>query len=241
MSGQTSFFRLHLLVIPGALALAALLSHYSSLDRTLTAAFYDAASSRFPAHASSMLELFGHRLSKDAVTVVWLGLLAAALSPNEWWSRRLAWMANRSILWAAVIGMALGPLIVVGLKGLNSYHCPWDLAEFGGAAEFSSNWFVAAAEIGYCFPGGHAASGFSLVALYFMAHAMEKPRLANVLLGLAIFIGITFSIIRMAQGAHFLSHNLWAGAICWFFAALVSCVEHSQRRQMFNVPVMVKP
>lgn len=240
MSAQTSFFRLHLLVIPGALALAALLAHYSGIDRVLTTAFYDAASSSFPAHTSRTLELLGHRLSKDAVTVVWLGLLAAALSPNTW-LRRPAWMANRRILWAAVIGMALGPLIVVGLKGLNSYHCPWDLVEFGGAAEFSSNWFVAAADVGYCFPGGHAASGFSLIALFFMARAMEKPRLANILLGLAILTGITFSVIRMAQGAHFLSHNLWAAAICWFCAALISCAEDSQRRHMFNVPALVKP
>lgn len=236
MSAQTSFFRLHLLVIPGALALAALLAHHSGIDHALAAAFYDAASSRFPAHASRLLELLGHRLPKDVVTVIWLGLLIAALAAHAWLPRRPAWMANRSILWAAVIGMALGPLIVVGLKGLNSYHCPWDLAEFGGAAEFSSNWFVAATEVGHCFPGGHASGGFSLVALYFMARAMERPRLARALLWAAVLTGVAFSVIRMVQGAHFLSHNLWAAAICWFVAALVSCIEDTHRRHMFNAP-----
>lgn len=236
MSEQTSFFRTHLLVIPGALALAALLAHHSGIDRALTAFFYDAASARFPAHASRLLELLGHRLAKDLVTVAWLGVLAAALRTHAWPQRQSAWMANRSILWATVIGMALGPLLVVGLKGMNSYHCPWELAEFGGAAEFTSNWFVAASEVGHCFPGGHAASGFCLVAMYFMAHAMEKPRLARALLWLAVLAGIAFSVIRMAQGAHFLSHNLWAAAICWFVAALAAYIEDTQRRHLFNAP-----
>ena len=236
MSEQPSFFRTHLLVIPGALALAALLAHYSGIDRALTAAFYDAASARFPAHTSRLLELFGHRLAKDLVTVVWLGLLATVLSTHLWPRWRPTWTAKRSILWATVIGMALGPLLVVGLKGMNSYHCPWDLAEFGGAAAFSSDWFVAASEVGHCFPGGHAASGFCLVALYFMAHAMEKPRLARALLWLTVLAGVAFSAIRLAQGAHFLSHNLWAAAICWFVAALASYVEDTQRRHLFNTP-----
>ena len=234
MPEQPNFFRFHLLLVPGALALAAWLAQHSGLDRALTAVFYDAASARFPAHASRTLELLGHRLAKDFVTVVWLGLLALALGSHVGLPRRPAWLADRSILWSAVVGMALGPAIVVGLKGLNSYHCPWDLAEFGGAAAFSSRWFVAATEVGHCFPGGHAAGGFSLVALYFMAHAMEKPRLARALLLLAVATGIAFSAIRMAQGAHFLSHNLWAAAICWFSAALVFCA--ASRRPVINAP-----
>lgn len=236
MPEQTSFFRTHLLVIPGALALAALLAHYSGLDRALTAAFYDAASARFPAHASHLLELLGHRLAKDVVTVIWLALLAAALSTHAWPRGRPTWTAQRGVLWMTVIGMALGPLLVVGLKGLNSYHCPWDLAEFGGAAAFSSDWFVTAAEVGHCFPGGHAASGFCLIALYFMAQAMAKPRLARALLWSAVLVGLAFSAIRMAQGAHFLSHNLWAAAICWFVAALAAYVEDTRRRQILNAP-----
>jgi len=27
--------------------------------------------------------------------------------------------------------------------------------------------------------------------------------------------------VRIAQGAHFLSHNLWSAALCWGLAALV--------------------
>ena len=221
------FFRTHLLLIPGALACAALLAQYSGLDRALTAAFYDAASTRFPAHSSATLELFGHRFAKTAVTLVWLGVLAAALSSR--WLPRLE--AHRRALWAAVTGMALGPLIVVAMKGLNAHHCPWDLREFGGAAEFSNAWFVAAADAGHCFPGGHAASGFSLIALFFLLREIGVTAWAKRMLWLAVWVGGTFSLIRMAQGAHFLSHNLWAAAICWWCAALL--FVPLQRRALF--------
>lgn len=234
MSHPNAFSRIHLLLIPGLLALAAVFAHDSGLDRVLAGVFYDPVRGDFPAHASRILELLGHRLAKDAVTVVWLALLSATLSTHAWPRWQPALTARRSALWSGVIGMALGPLIVVGLKGLNSSHCPWDLVEFGGGAELTSNWFVSAAEAGHCFPGGHAASGFSLVALYFMARALEQAQLARVVLLLGVLAGAAFSLIRMAQGAHFLSHNLWAAAICWFVAASAFCIEDLQRRQVLQ-------
>jgi membrane-associated PAP2 superfamily phosphatase len=229
---NANFFRTHLLVIPGALALAAMLVRNTGIDHALTAFFYDAATHRFPAHASAALELFGHRFAKTAVTMVWIALLVMAASTHLWpaWRSRLT--AHRAALWAAVAGMAMGPTVVVALKGLNSYHCPWDLREFGGAADFVTNWFVSAAEVGHCFPGGHAAAGFCLVALYFLACELERPQLARIALAGTLIAGVGFSAVRMAQGAHFLSHNLWAAAICWAMAALAFLPLHVQRSRL---------
>jgi membrane-associated PAP2 superfamily phosphatase len=232
MSTSTSFWRTHLLLIPGTLALAALLAHNNGIDHALTAFFYDAAQTRFPAHASSALELFGHRFAKTAVTMVWLVLLAAVCSTYVWPRWRPQWTANRAALWSAATGMALGPIIVVGLKGLNAYHCPWDLIEFGGGAAFTSGWFVSAAEVGYCFPAGHAASGYCLVALYFLACELNKPAAARLALWATVLVGASFSIIRIAQGAHFLSHTLWSAAICWFIAALAFLPVRAQRPRL---------
>jgi len=219
-SSSPSFFRTHLLLVPGALALAGLLAHNTGLDRALATVFYDPVSANFPAHTWNTLELFGHHFAKSAVTMVWLVLLLVAFSIQRWPNWRPQWARHRSAFWSAVAGMAVGPLIVVTLKGMNAYQCPWNLREFGGGADFSSGWFVAASQAGYCFPGGHAASGFSLIALYFLACHIDEPRRARWLLALVLLIGSSFSLIRMAQGAHFLSHNLWAAAICWFVAAL---------------------
>lgn len=231
MSTPASFYRTHLLLIPGALAFVALLSHASGFDQSLETVFYDATSRSFPVHAWAGLEMFGHHFAKTAVSMVWLALLACVLGTYVAPRWRPNWTAQRAAMWCAVAGMAMGPLIVVALKGMNAYHCPWDLIEFGGGAEFASGWFVAASQAGYCFPGGHAASGFCLVALYFLACETDNPRLARWMLALTLLVGTTFSLIRMAQGAHFLSHNLWAAAICWAAGALAFAPLYVQRKR----------
>jgi hypothetical protein len=38
---------------------------------------------------------------------------------------------------------------------------------------------------------------------------------------IALTTGIVFSLVRVVQGAHFLSHALWAASIDWLCAALV--------------------
>ncbi|RMR62467.1 hypothetical protein ALP83_200087 [Pseudomonas syringae pv. actinidiae] len=43
----------------------------------------------------------------------------------------------------------------------------------------------------------------------------RKPKLAKAGLIAAFSLGTIFSIGRMLQGAHFLSHNLWTAVFCW--------------------------
>ncbi|HWT54035.1 MAG TPA: phosphatase PAP2 family protein [Rhodocyclaceae bacterium] len=231
MFSSASFFRTHLLLIPITLGLMGELSHFSGFDHALEMIFYDTASNSFPAHASAALEMFGHHFAKTAVSMVWLALLVCVLSTYAWPRWRPNWTARRPALWSAFVGMAMGPLIVSALKGMNSYHCPWDLVDFGGGAEFTSSWFVPAAEVGHCFPGGHASSGFCLAALYFLARETDNPRLMRVMLMTTLAVGISFSLIRMVQGAHFLSHNLWSAAICWAAAALAFVPLYVQRQR----------
>ena len=214
------FWRRHLIWIPAGLAVAALLAHDSALDHWLSQAFFDSQLGHFPAHDWVWLELIGHRIAKNALSLVWLAWLLLAISVSwrpDWFPY---WQARRHWLLAAVTGMAAGPLLVSLLKELNAYHCPWDLYEFGGGAAYSSDWFVPASQVGHCFPGGHAASGFCLIALYFLACALHETRWARRLLFISLLVGSSFSLIRLIQGAHFLSHNLWAAALCWWLAAL---------------------
>jgi membrane-associated PAP2 superfamily phosphatase len=117
--------------------------------------------------------------------------------------------------------MALGPAIVYLLKQTTGHHCPWDLKAYGGFADVNLDWFVGGADAGHCFPSGHASAGYSLITLAFLGHATDRPWLARGGLIAAIVIGTAYSAIRVAQGAHFVSHNLWAAAIDWWAAALV--------------------
>jgi membrane-associated PAP2 superfamily phosphatase len=207
----------HVAIVPLALVLLAWLAAYSGFDRAVTELFYDTSVAGFPAHGSYWLELLGHRVAKILIWTIALGTLTAAFAierirQNPYEQRAVG---------LAVFAMALGPMMVSLLKNATSHHCPWDLRTYGGFADFSHDWFVSSADAGRCFPSGHASAGFALIALYFLGHAINRPRVARIGLIAAVVVGTAFSSVRVVQGAHFVSHNLWAAAIDWSAAALV--------------------
>ena len=208
---------LHGAAIPLALALFAWLASHSGFDQAVSDFFYDATLTRFPAHDSFWLELLGHRVAKAAIWILAAGMFAAAIGVGRTWPA-----ANeRHALWVALLAMALGPLIVYLLKQTTGHHCPWDLKAYGGFAEYSFDWFVTTTNAGHCFPSGHASAGYSLIALGFLGHAIDRPVLARTGFIAAIVLGTAYGAVRVMQGAHFVSHNLWAAAIDWWAAALV--------------------
>jgi membrane-associated PAP2 superfamily phosphatase len=213
-----------------ALALAGWMAGASGLDAAIAQALFDPAMADFPAHRSAVLETVGHHLAKSAVWIVWFVLVGAAIASHR--VERLA--PARRALWAAVIAMALGPATVATLKLFTGPRCPWDLVEFGGHGRQVAEWFVGRAEAGHCFPAGHAAGGFSLIALHFAGLATGDARLRRTGLWAGIACGIAFGAVRMVQGAHFLSHNLWAAAVVWAVAAAVFAIA-------FRAPAAAEP
>lgn len=204
-------------LLPVGLAACAVLFSESGLDAALSALFYDGARHQFLISTGGWIELIGHRVGKFVVLTCWL--LLAATGFATFWIPGLA--AHRRLAWTLVLAMALGPGAVTLLKAINSHPCPWSLKEFGGTAENSASWFVSRIEAGQCFPGGHAAGGFSIVALGFAGAVLRRPRLCRGGLSLGLGVGTAFSILQVAKGAHFMSHNLWAGAIDLWLVALV--------------------
>ena len=65
------------------------------------------------------------------------------------------------------------------------------------------------------------APGFSLFALAFAERSRGNARTMRIGFAIALTAGIVFSLVRVVQGAHFLSHALWAASIDWLCAALV--------------------
>ncbi|GAP35215.1 phosphatase PAP2 family protein [Piscinibacter sakaiensis] len=208
---------LHLLAIPLAFATAATLLRQSGLDTALSARFFDPASGHFLVSGSGWAEAIGHRALKSAVLALWLLLIAAAVAAR--WLPALR--PHQRLLWTTVAAMGLGPALVTVLKDINSHACPWDLVQFGGSAEPSARWFVPRIEAGRCFPSGHAAAGFSLVAPALALQVLGRRRLAHGAFALTLVAGAVFGGVRLVQGAHFMSHNLWSAAVDWFVAALV--------------------
>lgn len=219
----------HVVLIPTAFALLAVAAQRLGIDHALASAAFDPVHGAFPARASTWLELVGHRLAKSVVLGVWLLLLAGAVASG--WISRLR--RHRALLWTTTLAMAAGPILVVLLKDSNAHACPWDLKAFGGSADFANTWFVSRAEAGRCFPGGHAAGGFSLVALHFAGAAVGSTRLRSAGLAAALMAGAAFGGVRMLQGAHFLSHNLMSAAVVWSLAAL-AFIPYVRARERSN-------
>ncbi|WP_395490583.1 phosphatase PAP2 family protein [Cedecea davisae] len=180
------------------------LARDEGLDRWITGYWFDAATRQFPLQNNRLLDLLNHRLLKDLVIV------GGALS-LIWglWRRQ-----PRLVVVALLIG--LGALTVGILKDFSHHSCPWSLAEYGGnAVSYPLFGAVPAGSgPGRCFPGGHASSGFGVMALFFLFYR-ERPRLAWFCLFAGVFLGQMMGYGQVMRGAHFFSHNLWAGWWVW--------------------------
>ena len=56
--------------------------------------------------------------------------------------------------------------------------------------------------------------------LYFAGWALGRPAWRWWGLAIGILAGAGFSVVRILQGAHFLSQTLWSAALLWFLAAV---------------------
>ena len=202
--------------IPLALMVLLLVIDPSGVDFALAHRFYEPGLGFIGRH-NFWLEDILHDRAKQAVIV--LGVLAIAgfllsLLLVKWraWCRPLGYL---------VLSLAISTSIVTPLKKLTAIQCPWSLSEFGGSEAFSPllGERAATGNPGRCWPGGHASAGFSLIALFF-ALRDRRPRTARIALVVALGLGTLFSIGRMMQGAHFLSHNLWTLLFDWLICTL---------------------
>ena len=169
--------------------------------------------------------------------------------------RRLAWLIVLALLvfiWRPVaflrrihrgerVQLALTTLlslaVVTGLKYASTTSCPWDLTEFGGVARYASHWALGTLDGGggKCFPAGHASAGFAFIGGYF-ALRHHQPRAARIGLACALSAGLTLGGAQQVRGAHFLSHTLWTGWLCWTTGWICDMVartlhRHSARNQ----------
>ncbi len=139
------------------------------------------------------------------------------------------------IQWAAGTLLALAAISV--LKQRSQTSCPWDLAEFGGHATWVSHWAWQWVDggPGRCFPAGHASAGFAYLAGYFVLRQIE-PRLAWWWLAGSLAAGLLLGGVQQLRGAHYMSHTLWTGWLCWTVGGLVDSVTRRLRPSAAAVP-----
>lgn len=203
--------------LPLALMLALLLVEPNGLDFAVERLFYSPGLG-FVGRHSFWLEDVLHDRAKQAVYLIWAAAVWA-LAGSFFSARWYPWRRNLVYL---LLALAASTAIVAPLKAATGMHCPWSLTQFGGQETFKA--LLAhnppGHKAGRCWPGGHASAGFSLLALFF-ALRDQHFRAARWALWAALGLGSLFSLGRMAQGAHFLSHNLWTLLIDWTICLLL--------------------
>ena len=117
-------------------------------------------------------------------------------------------------------GVLLSVAAVALLKSANPAACPWSLTAYGGMVEPVSHWLWWATPVGGrggCFPAGHASAGFAFVGGWFVFRPVA-PVLARRWLLAALAAGLLLGLGQQWRGAHFMSHTLWSGWLCWCLA-----------------------
>lgn len=111
-----------------------------------------------------------------------------------------------------LLTILLGPGLVVEsiLKVYSGRARPRDIAVFGGEDPFTpAIWLAEACSRNCSFVSGHAALAFWVTAFAFL---FPVGRRRPILL-MGIVCGLLMGLVRMAEGAHFLSDILFAGII----------------------------
>ncbi|MCU1763381.1 phosphatase PAP2 family protein [Pseudomonas sp. 14P_8.1_Bac3] len=198
--------------VPVVAAIILLLLELTSLDMDLATLFYDPTAGDFIGRHSYFLEDILHDRAKQLVIA--FSVFAILGFIGAFFIARLKPFKRE--LGCLVLSLGLATSFVTPVKAVTAVQCPWSLEQFGGHEKYSEllSPRPATDKPGRCWPGGHAATGFTLFALFFVLRD-RRPRLARKAFIFAFALGTVFSVGRMMQGAHFFSHNVWTAIFCW--------------------------
>jgi membrane-associated PAP2 superfamily phosphatase len=192
------------------------------IDLWLSRLLYDASSQTFVWGKSEFVDLVLYRGHKWLMTLVAFGLV--------WWGARAVWAHRRGFglkhLAVGIIGTVCIIVAVGALKKITGIDCPWSIDEFGGSMPFIPMQEVVRLAFdgqvgqGRCFPAGHSTGGLFLLA-WAVAFYDTSRRASAWLIAAGMLLGLLMGLVRMTQGAHFLSHVIWAMWSSAFFAYLL--------------------
>lgn len=184
-------------------------------DRWIADRIFAAEGGHWALRDSFALTRVLHGGGKALSTLAWLGVFAMTLRS----AIDARWKALRRPLLVLLLSVAVSTLLVSSLKHLTRMDCPWDASIYGGMHPYFT--LLQARPVGIkpsgCFPAGQASAGYAWVALYFF-FASVRPQWRRIGLAIGIGMGVVLGIAQQLRGAHYLSHDLWTLAICWFVA-----------------------
>jgi membrane-associated PAP2 superfamily phosphatase len=202
--------------VPLALfVVAAVLLESTRIDVWLADAIYRWEGGAWSLRRDPIVRDLFHDDAKRVIATLY-GVLVIACALSFFVARLTAYRWGLVYLVTAV---TMSTLSVALLKDVTHVNCPWAVDRYGGTAQYLSTWreILQHGRSGRCFPSGHASSAYALVASYFFCRCLA-PRLRWYALGAALALGFAFGVAQQLRGAHYLSHDVWALAICWFVA-----------------------
>ena len=189
---------------------------FPQIDLAVTHAFYSGGGN-FAGNAASWV--VGVRIA--FIVVFWLCVAGALAGLWMTRDRRRAWLHLTFAQWVFLaICIAMGPGLVanVMLKDHWGRARPKQVAEFGGSKSFTPPLIPARQCPRNCsFVSGEAASIF----LPFYAAALVAPQWSAILVAAGTLLGLASGLVRVSQGAHFLSDVIFAGVFMALTAVLV--------------------
>jgi membrane-associated PAP2 superfamily phosphatase len=206
---------------PAALALGlCLFTLASGLDGQLADQLYGWQGGAWSLRHDFLVSRILHARAQKLSIALELSLVVLALV-SQGHPRLRRW--RRGLAYVAVSGLAGLALVSLG-KHLLPIACPSQLQRYGGPLP-SRLWLgreLVAVGKG-CFPSAHASGGFAQCGWYFYAryqglHGAWRYAAA------ALAAGAVLGCAQQVRGAHVLSHDLAAVAVCWSVAWLLARV-----------------
>lgn len=183
------------------------------IDRTVSDALFQ-ADDRFPFQNSESFEYWCHWLPRKLAALAFFTIVVIAVVPR----RGVSWRHWHVPMWLGIVAMLIATSLVGGLKATTGNFCPIHFERYGGMVTetYFGPWPYYISAAGKCWPAGHASNGLAFTALFFSFHMAGYPRLAKGALWSALVFGNVLGLSQVIRGQHFLSHQIWSMAICWF-------------------------
>lgn len=208
------FLASHFLIPLLTLAALSIVIEIAEIDRLLADYFYAVQDNSWAWKDSWLTEHLFHKAGRSASIILALILLAALVI--SFFNMTLA-VHKKSLLYL-FLATAGSSLLIGFLKSSLAISCPWEFDRYGGQLGYSSVVEQLLIRNGAgCFPAGHASAGYAWISSYFFGLSYQS-RWRWVGLGASLIAGAVFGLVQQIRGAHFISHDIWTLAVCWFFS-----------------------
>ena len=189
--------------------LAALFFFFPAIDLWAAARFYDPNRGfMIPNTSSAKILPFLPWLVILFITASYL-VLAVNLIRQYFLDKKRPPIASNRVVLFLLFTLGIGPGLLVNtiLKDHSGRARPFQVSEFGGDRRFTAAFVVSDQCNTNCsFVSGDASLGYFGLAFFFIAR-----RRRMLIASAAVFAGTLIGLVRMAQGAHFLSDVIFSG------------------------------